>query len=282
MGRRGLSAKTIKIRNAIADVLSAEHPMTLRQVYYQLVSCQVVPNSLRSYQAVGRSLVDMRKAGEVPWEWVEDRLRRPRQVGMWADVADFADTAVRAYRRDVWADQDELVEAWVEKDALSGIFEDVLRPYGVTLNVGRGYDGWDSVHNAAERYLSEKPVTVLYFGDFDPTGVDISRSLAERLAFFESRPTLVRVALNKDDVERYQLPFDFGKASDSRHARFVARFGDMAVELDALPVGVLRERIRSEVESRMDLAALARIRDLEEGERAAIAAALKHLGEQEG
>ena len=71
---------------------------------------------------------------------------------MWADLSAFAETARRAYRRNVWPTQSQYVECWLEKDALSGIFQDALRPYGVTLNVGRGYDGWDSIHNGAERF----------------------------------------------------------------------------------------------------------------------------------
>jgi hypothetical protein len=119
-----------------AAVLADNHPMTVRQVYYQLVSRQVIENNRSQYQAVSNALVDARKSGEIPWDWIEDRLRRPRTVNMWADLSDFAETACQAYRRDVWPSQSSYVEFWLEKDALSGIFQDLLRPYGVTLNVG--------------------------------------------------------------------------------------------------------------------------------------------------
>jgi len=158
--------------------------MTVRQVYYQLVSRLVIENTRSQYQAVSNALVDARKNGEIPWMWIEDRLRRPRTVRMWSDLTDFSETVKRAYRRDVWDTQPGYLEAWLEKDALSGIFENILRAYGITLNVGRGYDGWDSLHNAAERYRIRDSVTVLYFGDFDPSGEDMVRSLRERLGFF--------------------------------------------------------------------------------------------------
>src|SRR5437879_10188225 len=99
----------------------------------------------------------------------------------------------RSYRRDVWPTQPVYLEVWLEKDALSGIFEDVLKPYGVTLNVGRGFDGWTSIKDASERFLDKSenvPVTVLYFGDFDPSGEDMVRSLRERLDFFGSDPEM--------------------------------------------------------------------------------------------
>src|ERR687894_3284749 len=97
----GKQAKTLRLLDEAVDVLTAHHPMTVRQVYYQLVSRQVIENSRSRYQAVSDMLVEARKDGTIPWEWIEDRLRRPRAVDMWEDLADFADTASRAYRRDV-------------------------------------------------------------------------------------------------------------------------------------------------------------------------------------
>jgi hypothetical protein len=255
------------LRTAATEVLAEGNPMTVRQVYYQLVARQLIDNNRGQYQAVSDMLVKLRQDGAVPWEWVEDRNRRPRTVPMWDDLGDFI-TAVRAsYRRDVWQDQPAYLEVWLEKDALSGIFEDVLRRYGVTLNVGRGYDGWDSIHNAAERWGEGDDVTVLYFGDFDPSGEDMVRSLRERLGFFDCAPEIVKCALTLDDVRRYNLPPDFTKATDSRRAAFVARWGDVSVELDALPGAVLRERLVTEVEARMDLDALATTREEEHAER---------------
>lgn len=260
--------KTHDLIETARAILAEYHPMTVRQVYYQLVSRQVIENNRGAYQAVSNALVGARQEGIIPWGWVEDRLRRARHVSMWDDLADFAETAKRAYKRDVWATQPGRVECWLEKDALSGIFEDILRRYGVTLHVGRGYDGWDSIHNAAEAYGDGDGVTVLYFGDFDPSGEDMVRSLRDRLAFLGAEPEIVKVALTRDDIERYNLPPDFTKATDTRQAAFVAKHGDLSVELDALPVDVLRERIEAEVSGRMDLDALAEVHALEERERA--------------
>ena len=196
---------------------------------------------------------------------------------MWDGVADFAEAARRSYRQNVWTTQTHYVEAWLEKDALSGIFEDVLTAYGVTLNVGRGYDGWDSIYNAARRFGAGTDSTILYFGDLDPSGEDMVRSLRERLAYFGCSPAVVKCALTLDDVHRYQLPPDFTKTTDSRRRAFVAKFGDLAVELDALPGDVLRARIVDEVEARLDMDALRAVTVLEEDERGRIVAALEAL-----
>jgi hypothetical protein len=256
------------------DILAEGHPMTVRQVYYQLVARQLIPNNRSQYQAVSTLLVDARKNGTVPWEWVEDRNRRPRTVNMWANLDDFILTVRSAYRRDVWQDQSHQVEAWLEKDALSGIFEDALRPYGVTLNVGRGYDGWDSIHNAAERIGDGDDTTILYFGDFDPSGEDMFRSLVERLAFLECEPTIIKCALTLEDIRRYNLPADLAKTTDSRHAAHVAKWGDVSVELDALPPAVLRQRLIDEVVSRLDMPALEATRQQQADDRARLSALL--------
>jgi hypothetical protein len=226
--------KTAELIETAAAILRLHHPMTVRQLYYQLVSRQVIENSRSSYQSVSKALVAARREALIPWGHIEDRLRRAQRVAMWDDLGDFAIAAAASYRRDVWATQPAHVEVWLEKDALSGIFEDELNGYGVTLNVGRGFDGWDSIHKAAGR-LGDEDV-VLYFGDFDPSGEDMVRSLRERLADQGARPEIKKCALTVDDIDRYQLPPDFTKPSDTRSTAFVAKWGDVSVEFDASPL----------------------------------------------
>ena len=259
--------KTMTILEASHSILAAHNPMTVRQVYYQLISRQVIENNRSQYQAVSNALVWARQEGFIPWVWIEDRLRRPRAVSMWDDLGNFGNDVLSAYRRNVWTNQPYYLEVWLEKDALSGIFEGVLDPYGVTLNVGRGYDGWDSIHNASRRFGDGDGKAILYFGDFDPSGEDMVRSLKERLNFFGCKPEIAKCALTLDDVQRYNLPSDFTKASDTRQKAFVAKYGDLAVELDALPVDVLQSRIASEIKTRMNLNALAKLRELEDIEK---------------
>lgn len=269
--------KTQNLIDAARAILADDHPMTVRQVYYQLVSRQVIENTRSRYQAVSDALVEARKNGIIPWGWIEDRLRRPRDVQMWDDLTDFSETVKHAYRRDVWKTQPVQIEVWEEKDALSGIFQDVLRPYGVTLNVGRGYDGWDSIHNAAERFGNGENVTVLYFGDFDPSGEDMVRSLKERLAFFGCEPEIIKCALTLEDIRRYKLPPAMAKTTDTRRDKFVEKNGDVCVELDALPMNVLRQRIKEEISSRMDLSELKRVQKLERVEIERIVKVMQEL-----
>ena len=266
-----MQGRTRRKIEAARAVLATGYPMTLRQVFYQLVSGQVLKNTMGEYKSLSRALVEGRKAGMIPWDWIEDRLRRPREIAMWDDLADYRETIVGAYRRNVWAEQSQYIEAWLEKDALSGICEAVLRPYGVTLNVGRGYDSWTSIKDAAGRYGDGDGVTVLYFGDLDPSGEDMVRSLGERLAWFGAYPEIVKCALVPADIAQHNLPPALAKRSDSRRAAYVERFGDVSVELDALPVAVLRARLRDAVVARLDADGLAMVRTLERRDRERLA-----------
>ena len=269
----GRHAKTQRIIEEAKSILSAFHPMTVRQVYYQLVSRQVIENNHGQYQAVSDALVAARRESIIPWSWIEDRLRGLRGgLDGWEDVEEFLAAGLasldQGYSAAIWPTQPRRIEAWLEKDALSGIFADVLDEYNIGLNVGRGYDGWSSIHAAAERYGTGEYVTILYFGDFDPSGEDMVRSLRDRLADQCADPKIVKVALTLEDIERYDLPPNFTKLTDTRRGAFVARFGDLSVELDALPPEVLRARIVEAVEQHMDLEALAAVRQQEAHDRA--------------
>jgi hypothetical protein len=258
--------KTEAIIQAAHEVLEAYHPMTVRQVYYQLVSKQIIENNRGEYNGVSKALVCARQEGIIPWDWIEDRLRMPRAVQQWDDLADFIGTVKRSYRRDVWATQERYLECWLEKDALSGIFEKVLNPFGATLNVGRGFDGWSSIYNAAQRFGEKEDATILYFGDFDPSGEDMVRSLRERLAYLGAEPLIKKCALTAKDIDTYHLPPALAKTTDTRSAAFIQEHGNRCVELDALPADVLEDRIREEVESIIDGEALQAVREVERKE----------------
>jgi len=248
--------------------------MTLRQVHYRLFSRDdiVHPNTISAYGTLSGWLRDDRLAGDIPWSWMEDGMRVARGWAGWEDPGEFLKEALSGYYRDPWQDeaQDHYVEVWLEKDALSGIFSDVLGSYRVTLNVGRGYDGWTSIKRAADRYHWReeewgRDTTALYFGDFDPSGEDMHRSLIERLGELGAEPEVIKVALTHDDAR--SLPGDVTKADDSRAAAFVAKYGDLAVELDALPVEELHRRIRSSIEERINMDALRESRRIEGEQR---------------
>ena len=248
--------KTLDLISAAREILELQNPATLRQTYYQLVSKHIIANNKNEYQKLSNALVWARQQELIPWAWLEDRTRQPREVNMWSDLTDFFETVKKAYRRNVWETQDNYIVVWVEKDALSGIFQKITSKYGVTLVVGRGYNSWTVKKELAdtfERYEPKEPV-VLYFGDFDPSGEDIYRDIEESFRFFQiSLKTIEKVSLTKEDIEKYNLPPDLAKKSDTRAKKFVDKNGDMAVELDALPGDILREKVKKSIEKYLDM-----------------------------
>lgn len=264
--------KTLRLIEEAHNVLQEYNPMTLRQIYYQLVSRHVIDNKRSEYQRLSGALVKARQESLIPWEWIEDRVRRPQVVGMWQDLPAFLETVKNAYRKNIWDKQPVYTEVWLEKDALSGIFSDITEEYGVTLVVGRGYNSWSAYREAALRFKNQrKPVSILYFGDFDPSGLDIVRALQESLNFFGISPEIEKIALTIQDITDYDLPPDFTKKTDSRSAKFIKKYGDLAVELDALPLPALQEKIRASIANKLDMAALKEIQVLESQERKELA-----------
>lgn len=265
MGRR--NKKTTALIEAAYVVLDELHPMTLRQVYYQLVAKQVIANRQSEYNRLSRALTGARRDGIVPWEWIVDRTRTPSAPPMWDNAADFTNCVLPQFRLDIWPTQDQYIEVWVEKDALGGIFEPITCKYGVTLCVCRGYPSASFLYEAVDRFSYHDNPVMLYWGDHDPSGMDMGRNLVDGLAEFDCPIEFVRCALNMHDIEQYNLPHDPAKKTDTRARAFIAQHGDIAVELDALPVNVLRKRITTEIEARLNLTAFEALRNHEQHER---------------
>ena len=269
--------KTLELIESARAVLAEYHPMTVRQVFYQLVSRLVLKNTELQYKQLSRHLTTAREEGIIPDEWIEDRTRRPRDVSMWDGLDEFLSDARYWYRRNVWNTQPRYVVLWVEKDALSGIFEEITNEYGVTLVVGRGYNSHSIKAEMAKRFQSiEKPITILYFGDFDPSGENIYQNLKESFPRdFGISLEIKKVALRFEDIERYQLPPNPAKKTDSRAGSFIEKYGDISVELDALPLPVLQKRIRESIHHRMDMEALLQVAQVEAKEKARLVSMLK-------
>ncbi len=168
----------------------------------------------------------------------------------------------------------------MEKDALNGIFEDLLAPYGVTLKLdvvttaGTASGTWPT---GTVKIIMPPSFTLATSIHQVRTGEDMVRSLKERLGFFDCRPSILKCALNLDDIRKYSLPPDFTKKSDTRQKKFVEQFVEFSVELDVLPIDVLRDRIKAEIDSRMSLSALATTHETEDHERLVLRSMLERL-----
>jgi hypothetical protein len=200
---------------------------------------------------VSRVLVAAREAGRVPWEWVVDENRSAERVNLWDNPEPILRATVRQYRKDYWQDQPRVVEVWSEKGTVRGTLAPVLDEYGITLRVLHGFSSATLLHDAAlEQAGTNKPTTVLYVGDYDPSGMSMSqRDIPGRLERYRGTAEIVRLAILREQIAEHGLPgFPAGtKSGDPRHDWFVVNYGNTCWELDALPPPVLREVVEGAI-----------------------------------
>lgn len=278
-GGRQFKGKSLAIINKANEFISQYNmPLTVRQIYYRFVGEQLIENSLKSYKNLANILARAREEGLIEFASVVDRTRQATKPSSWDSSKDFFDTVKKSYRRNLLIDQDRYVEVWVEKDALAGVLEPITSRYDIHLVVGRGYPSLSALYDASCRLPTDKTVTLLYFGDFDPSGEDISRDIPERLSrIFGLEVDFEKVALTSEDIQNFNLPPAPAKKSDSRAGAFIARHGDIAVELDALPPDVLVARIKENIERNLDMAAFHKQQEKEREDKKQIEQLLKNL-----
>jgi hypothetical protein len=270
------------IKAAIVDALAVDAPMTVRQVFYRLVSAGAIAKTEAEYkQTVCRLLADMRRDGTIPYGSIADSTRWMRKPTTWDSVEEALRSTARLYRRNVWRDLGEYVEVWCEKDALAGVLYDVTAEYDVPLMVTRGYPSLTYLHDAAEEMAAQlkrdRKVTIYYFGDYDPSGVDIRRNVEQQLREFVTRRLLPRygsrivnkwfsfdtIAVDPWQIEQYGLTTRPTKTTDSRSRGFDGE----SVELDAIAPSDLRDLVRGAIEDHLPEGALDAVRVAETSER---------------
>jgi hypothetical protein len=220
--------------------------LTLRQLYYQFVARDWFGNSDKNYNLLGRAINTGRMIGLVDWSAIEDRTRFPRSSTHWDSIKEIVESAIWSYRIDKWETTLAKVEAWVEKDALIDIVERVCNDYDVTCFSCRGYVSQTAMREAALRFM-EKPGVIIHLGDHDPSGIDMSRDIQDRLNIFGATVIVDRVALNMSQVELHKPPPNPAKITDSRAKDYIKKHGNESWELDALPPEVLAELVEASI-----------------------------------
>lgn len=244
--------------NGVLDNYEAQgYKLSLRQLYYQLVSKAWIENSVKSYKNIGNLVSDARLAGLIDWEMIEDRGRNTVQNSHWRNPGGILRSAAYSFRVDKWEDQPYHIEVMVEKDALSGVLEPVCRDLDIGITANKGYSSSSTMYEIGKR-LQEKDdngkiICIIYLGDHDPSGIDMTRDVKDRLGLFASTPIeVVRIALNWDQVELWQPPENPAKETDSRFEKYQNEFGDSSWELDAVEPATLAELVTDTVLERRD------------------------------
>jgi hypothetical protein len=271
--RRRTKAEMEGIRGAIVQTLAAEQPMTVRQVFYTLTTQGVIAKTEAEYKGtVCRLLAEMRRSGEIPYTWLADATRWMRRPSTFSSTEDALRRTAETYRRALWDDAPVAVEIWLEKEALAGVLVEVTDEWDVPLMVTRGYPSMSFLYSAAmemrARAENGQHTRIYYFGDQDPSGVDIDRAvvdgiaLAGRFGVFHM-PKFERVAVTENQIADWDLPTRPTKKSDTRSKNFEGE----SVELDAIPPAKLRELAEQVIERHVDHHQLEVLRTYEQEER---------------
>lgn len=275
---RGKSQKTIDLVCAARGILEEIQPASVRAVCYRLFTLGVISSMQKSEtNKVSTHLTWARENKIIPWEWIVDETRSPECVSAFKDLEEYIESAKNGYRRDRWSDQPDWVEVWSEKGTIRGTLAPVLNEYGVTFRVMHGYGSATTLNQVAmETQRADKPLTVLYVGDWDPSGLHMSEmDLPRRLREYGGDVDLVRLALADYDCDDDlpSFPTDT-KQKDPRHRWYRDRYGSRCWELDALSPVTLRDRVAAAIDGRLDHAAWRRAEVVEKAERDSISSIL--------
>ena len=263
--KRGALELIERANTIISEYQGQGFTLTLRQLYYQFVARGILPNSVKSYSKLGAILNKARLAGLVDWEAIEDRTRNLRQLPRWDSPRDLLEACAEQFRYDKWADQPARVECWIEKDALVGVIERVCQENQVSFFACRGYTSQSEQWRAGKRFLGYveggQRVVLLHLGDHDPSGIDMTRDNGDRLRMFIAGRAYAdygrafevrRLALNMDQVEKYNPPPNPAKLTDSRVGGYIKKYGSKSWELDALDPPVIAALIQGAIDDVRD------------------------------
>jgi len=251
-------------------------PLTLRQIFYQFVGRLFISNNRSQYGQLSRLLKFARIDAFLPWEVIEDRIRIFHKLQTWTFdrfINSWIEQFLTGYKIDLMQGQENYLEIWVEKDALGGVMMREADHYTVPVIINRGNSSVTFLHNFQDRIIDHHPdqhPIVLYFGDFDPSGMRMFEtpqttlnSEDEMAKYWDQKDfhpiggiEFKRIALVYDDIARYNLPqnkIDSIKWTDPNAQWFVDQYGEVAVELDAMNVRDLAVRIREAIEAEIDM-----------------------------
>ena len=237
----------------IMGVLEQDHPQSVRHVFYRMTDPRLpepVEKSDRDYRHVQGRCVALRRAGVIPYNWIADLSRQGYFVNVFNDAGDFVRQMGGLYRADLWRDAGVKCEVWAESRSIASVMLADCKELAVDLFPCGGFSSLSFIHAAAQTHNASddnRPLVVLYVGDFDPAGVLIDvalqRELREHLRS-DIELDFRRIGINEEQVVAYDLPTKPRKEGDKRSQHVT-----YSVEAEAMQARDLRAILRLEVES---------------------------------
>lgn len=260
---KGAQPETIAFRESLLQIIEqVGPPLTVRQIDYLAVSRRVVPKSKEGYSKISRNLSAMRENWiddnhddvAIPFDWIADNTRWMTTPEMWDSPQDALDDMVRLYRRNFWRDQPVRTEVWVESDSIRSFVAPITEKYGVSLMATRGQSSSSFLYQTARHATRVgKPVVALYFGDWDPSGVQIDLAVQRKLTRYGDVPVIVmRKAVTPDLIRDLNLPGHTLNLKDTNVDSFVRLCAEheldpVPVETEAIDPNVLRQMVEDAI-----------------------------------
>lgn len=253
------SLKIVFQANDILDIYEKQgYDLSLRQLYYQFVARDLIPNTERSYKRLGNIITNARDAGLIDWDRIKDRGRAIYGIPSWENAKEFLKEQAEKFHLDSWKGQPIKCQVWVEKEALVDVVARAANAWDVSYFPNKGYVSSSSIWYAAQMMLYDEcdDWVVLHLGDHDPSGIDMTRDVQRRLNLYSHHITdgqpdthikVKRIALNMDQVEEYDPPPNPAKTTDSRFETYQDEYGNESWELDALEPSVITDLIEEKI-----------------------------------
>jgi hypothetical protein len=275
--QRATKSEVERRRAELYFIVKKMKPMTVRQVFYQATVLGIVEKSEAGYDKIQDDLTKMRRAGDLPYDWLADNTRWQRKPNTFSNIEQALEETARFYRKSLWTDAGAYVELWLEKDALSGVIYPVTSMFDVPLMVARGYASLSFLHEAAD-YIGDLdvPTYIYHLGDFDPSGINAGEKIEETLREMapDAKIYFERLAVQPGQIYAWNLPTRPTKKSDTR----AKNFGDISVELDAIEPQRLRDLVQQAIERHLPPDQYEVLKEAEKSERELLTSMIASLG----
>jgi hypothetical protein len=239
----GFRGDNLVLACAVCRIVMDNKPLTLRSVFYQVVSKGLKPSTDKEhYLAVGRILKRLRRETIIPYSWIVDSLRSTEKPSSWTGLSDYIETIQDSYRKNFWRELPRYVHIITEKDAIAGVLRPITTKYDVSLSPLRGFASDSFVYSIADTWNQiDKPIHVAYLGDFDPSGMNIETDCRNRLQDLCERDfTWTRLGVTANQIKQYGLLPLAPKKRDRRYKQFIEEHGAKCAEVDAIEANELR------------------------------------------
>lgn len=206
----------INYANQIAADYGAQgYSLTLRQLYYRFIAADLLPNTQASYNKLGSIINKARLAGMIDWNHIDDRTRVHQAPTTWETPTQILEAAMNGYAEDLWANQPARPEVWVEKDALVDVIGQAADKRDVPYFSCRGYTSQSAMWRAGQRMIEhlvggQRP-WIIHLGDHDPSGIDMTRDIFDRLHTFIGTDPRV---WEKAEEAGHESPYEWGTSGE--------------------------------------------------------------------